>query len=138
MIMTYWFSNFTIDDVKNFLTPIAEDIATKTGCSLEWYEDKDFCDSCHYVLRYMGEYMGSIYLSSKENSARFSLYTKITFTMKSTFTKTAMRHHIGIKLGVVRQVEDKNKYIDWLKLICTQYKTALAKKKKFEADTDFE
>lgn len=136
--MTYWYSNFTIDDIKNFLTPIAEDIATKTGCSLEWYEDKTFSHATHYCLYYMGKYIGSIYLSSKENCAKFSLYTKITFTMKSTFTKTAMRHHIDIKLGVVRQVEDKNKYIDWLKLICKQYKTALAKKKKFEVDTYFE
>jgi hypothetical protein len=73
---------------------------------------------------------------------RLTLNTKVTFEMKSVFTKTNMRHNINIKLNVNRDMttsdKDYKKYIDWAKLIMKQLKTAEAKKRKFQADVDFE
>lgn len=72
----------------------------------------------------------------------FVLNTRVTFEMKSIFTKSNMRHNIKIKLNCSKTFDssDKNykKFINWAKLIMKELKTAEAKKKRFEMDADFE
>ena len=106
-------------------------------------------------LKYLGYNFGTIMMQYKygydsktkeswkyDPYVQLSLQTKVTFTMKSTFTKSNMRHEIKINLNVSRQMstsdKDYKKFIDWAKLIMKQLKTAEAKKRKFQADVDFE
>lgn len=136
-----WYKSYTVEQIYELTTPIAEEIEKRTGCRTEWHdESKWYIYHSGYNVYYMDNLIGSVHLNYKgeTGSVAFSLDTKVSFTMKSTFTKTAMRHDIKVSTGVRRELTDIDKYIDWLKLICTQYKTALAKKARFEADTDFE
>lgn len=72
----------------------------------------------------------------------FVLNTRVTFEMKSIFTKSNMRHNIKIKLNCSKTFDssdkDYKKFINWAKLIMKELKTAEAKKKRFEMDVDFE
>lgn len=136
-----WYKSYTAEQIQELTTPYAEEIEKRTGCRTEWHdESKWYIYHSGYNVYYMDNLIGSVHLNYKgeTGSVAFSLDTKVSFTMKSTFTKTAMRHDIKVSTGVRRELTDIDKYIDWLKLICTQYKTALAKKARFEADTDFE
>ena len=104
-------------------------------------------------LKYLGYDLGMVMMQyncsyDKDESYTYdpyvllSLKTKVTFTMKSTFTKSNMRHEVKINLNVSREMstsdKDYKKFIDWAKLIMKQLKTAEAKKRKFQADVDFD
>lgn len=136
-----WYKSYTAEQIHELTTPYAEEIEKRTGCSTQWHDETQW-ESYYsgYNVFYMDNLIGSVHLNfgGEPGAVSMSLDTKVSFTMKSTFTKTAMRHDIKVSTGVRREVTDIDKYIDWLKLICTQYKTALAKKARFEADTDFE
>ena len=135
----------TEDQVNTFLLECANRF-TCTGIS---YEFEKHCRDYHYNkynLKLNGEYFGSISLltyGTEEMTAEISFYTKIEMFTKSTFTKTAMRHNCTIKWNnyrstILRTDKDWQKCIDWIVLLNKQYKTTLAKKKKFEMETDFE
>ena len=136
-----WYKTYTAEQIHELTTPYAEEIEKRTGCTTQWKDESNW-ESYYsgYNVFYMDNLIGSVHLNyfGEPGTVVLSLDTKVSFTMKSTFTKTAMRHDIKVSTGVRRDLTDTDKYIDWLKLICTQYKTALAKKARFEADTDFE
>lgn len=86
------------------------------------------------ILKYLGYNLGTIMMQYKYGYDRdtheswkydpyvlLSLNTRVTFTMKSTFTKSNMRHEIKINLNASRQMstsdKDYKKFIDWAKLI---------------------
>ena len=150
----------TKEEAENFINPWIDKVACELGCAIErWsYNSPDWNTHETYweagaKLKYLNYDLGEVTLAYRyewdEKSRRyidtepivnFILYTKVTFTMKSTFTKSNMRHDINIKLNVSRSMEESEykKFIDWAKKIMIQLKTAEAKKKKFEADIDFE
>jgi len=135
----------TEDQVNTFLLECVNRI-TCTGITYEF--EKHFNDYHYnkYNLKLNGEYFGCISLltyGTEEMTAEIAFYTKIEMFTKSSFTKTAMRHKCTIKWNNYRTYElrtdkDWQKCIDWIVLLNKQYKTTLAKKKKFEMETDFE
>jgi len=152
----------TLDEAKEFIRPWIEKVVADLGCGYDWYTYNGggfySTGGDWYAggnLKYLGYNLGTVMLQYQYNYDRenneswndhpyvqLSLNTKVTFEMKSIFTKTNMRHDIKIKLNVSRQMstsdKDYKKYIDWAKLIMKQLKTAEAKKRKFQADVDFE
>lgn len=153
-----------MEEVQAFIQPWIDKVSAELGCGVEPYSYNDdyrpgvqkngyWFYGAH--LMYLGYNLGTIMMQYKYGYDRdtneswkydpyvqFSLNTKVTFTMKSTFTKSNMRHEIKINLNVSRQMstsdKDYKKFIDWAKLIMKQLKTAEAKKRKFQADVDFE
>lgn len=155
----------TVEEAQEFIQPWIDKVSADLGCGVEPYSYNDG----YYMsggqntgdwfyganLKYLGYNLGTIMMQyqygydrdTKESwkydpYVQLSLQTKVTFTMKSTFTKSNMRHDVNIKLNVSRQMstsdKDYKKFIDWAKLIMKQLKTAEAKKRKFQADVDFE
>lgn len=155
----------TVEEAQAFVQPWIDKVSTDLSCGIEPYSFNDgyYMSGGQNVgnwfygarLNYLGYDLGTIMMEYKdgydrdtEESWKFdpyvqlSLNTKVTFTMKSTFTKTNMRHEVKINLNVSRVMstsdKDYKKFIDWAKLIMKQLKTAEAKKRKFQADVDFE
>ena len=150
----------TKEEAENYISPWIDKVAGELGCAIErWsYDSKDWNTHETYWesgahLKYLNYDLGEVSIAyfykwdentkrylDTEPTVRFGLSTKVTFTMKSTFTKSNMRHDVNIKLNVYRSMGENEykKFIDWAKKIMMQLKTAEAKKKKFEADTDFE
>lgn len=155
----------TVDEAQAFIQPWIDKVSADLGCGIETYSYNDG----YYMsggqntgnwfygarLMYLGYNLGTVmmqYNYGYDNATheswtydpyvQLSLNTKVTFTMKSTFTKSNMRHDVNINLNVSRQMstsdKDYKKFIDWAKLIMKQLKTAEAKKRKFQADVDFE
>ena len=153
----------TVEEAQAFIQPWIDKVSAELGCGVEPYSYNDDCSTGQNTgdwfygayLKYLGYYFGTIMMQYKygydsktkeswkyDPHVQLSLQTKVTFTMKSTFTKSNMRHEIKINLNVSRQMstsdKDYKKFIDWAKLIMKQLKTAEAKKRKFQADVDFE
>lgn len=155
----------TVEEAQAFIQPWIDKVSAELGCGVEPYSYNDGyyrsggqnTGNWFYGanLKYLGYNLGNImmkynygYDSKTQESwyydpyVQLSLNTKVTFTMKSTFTKSNMRHEIKINLNVSRLMstsdKDYKKFIDWTKLIMKQLKTAEAKKRKFQADVDFE
>ena len=150
----------TEEEAVNYITPWIDKVSADLGCGIErfTYNYGAYGNTPSYWdagarLKFLNYQLGSIginygYSWDKETgtyvytdpSVKFNLDTKVTFTMKSTFTKSNMRHDVDIKLNVTRTMYEKDykKFIDWAKLIMKQLKTAEAKKRKFQADVDFE
>ena len=153
----------TLYEAQDFVRPWVDKASADLGCGYDWYNytsggyyhqnGGDWYTGVH--LKYLGYHLGSIMLDyhycydnaakeewNEDPHIRLTLNTKVIFEMKSVFTKTNMRHDINIKLNVNRDMttsdKDYKKYIDWAKLIMKQLKTAEAKKRKFQADVDFE
>lgn len=154
----------TVEEAQAFIQPCIDKVSADLACSIEPYSYNDGYFSSGQNngdwfyganLKYLGYDLGTIMMQYKYGYDRdtreswkydpyiqLSLKTKVTFTMKSTFTKSNMRHEVKINLNVSRQMstsdKDYKKFIDWAKLIMKQLKTAEAKKRKFQADVDFE
>ena len=154
----------TVEEAQAFIQPWIDKVSAELGCGVEPYSyNDDYMSGGQNVgdwfygahLKYLGYNLGTIMMQYKYGYDRdtqeswkydpyvlLSLNTKVTFTMKSTFTKSNMRHEIKINLNVSRQMstsdKDYKKFIDWAKLIMKQLKTAEAKKRKFQADVYFE
>ena len=148
------------EEAENYINPWIDKVSAELGCSIERFAN-DFSgrgnNPSYWVagarLKFLNYQIGNIgidydyrwneearnYVYSNPH-VKFNLDTKVTFTMKSTFTKSNMRHDVDIKLNVTRTMYEKDykKFIDWAKLIMKQLKTAEAKKRKFQADVDFE
>lgn len=147
----------TLEEAQAFVQPWIDKVSADLGCGIEPYSYNDIHGDWFYgaYLNYLGYGLGSVMMKYKYRYDRdpneswkydpyvlLSLNTKITFTMKSTFTKSNMRHDVKINLNASREMttsdKDYKKFIDWAKLIMAQLKTAEAKKRKFQADVDFE
>lgn len=155
----------TVEEAQAFIQPWIDKVSVDLGCSIEpySYNDGSYMSGGQNTgdwfygayLKYLGYDLGKImmqyqysYDSVTHESWKdapyvlLSLNTKVTFQMKSIFTKTNMRHEVKINLNVSREMttsdKDYKKFIDWAKLIMKQLKTAEAKKRKFQADVDFE
>ena len=153
----------TVEEAQAFIQPWIDKVSAELGCGVEPYSYNDYYKTGQNTgdwyygahLKYLGYDLGTIMMQYKygydsktkeswkyDPHVQLSLQTKVTFTMKSTFTKSNMRHEIKINLNVSRQMstsdKDYKKFIDWAKLIMKQLKTAEAKKRKFQADVDFE
>jgi hypothetical protein len=155
----------TVEEAQAFIQPWIDKISADLGCSIEPYSYNDGSyrsggqntGDWFYgaYLKYLGYDLGRVMMQYQYNYDRdtheswqdapyvqLSLNTRVTFEMKSIFTKTNMRHDVKIKLNVSREMstsdKDYKKFIDWAKLIMKQLKTAEAKKRKFQADVDFE
>ena len=153
----------TVEEAQAFIQPWIDKVSAELGCGVEPYSYNDDYSTGQNTgywfyganLKYLGYKLGTIMIQynygydykTKESwkydpYVQLSLNTKVTFTMKSTFTKSNMRHEVKINLNVSRQMstsdKDYKKFIDWAKLIMKQLKTAEAKKRKFQADVDFE
>lgn len=147
----------TLEEAQAFVQPWIDKVSADLGCGIKPYSYNDIHGDWFYGadLNYLGYGLGNVMMKYKYRYDRgpneswkydpyvlLSLNTKVTFTMKSTFTKSNMRHEIKINLNVSRQMstsdKDYKKFIDWAKLIMAQLKTAEAKKRKFQADVDFE
>lgn len=147
----------TLEEAQAFVQPWIDKVSADLGCGIEPYSYNDIHGYWFYDadLNYLGYGLGNVMMKYKYRNDRgpneswkydpyvlLSLNTKVTFTMKSTFTKSNMRHDVKINLNVRRQMstsdKDYKKFIDWAKLIMAQLKTAEAKKRKFQADVDFE
>jgi hypothetical protein len=150
----------TKEEAENYISTWIDKVAGELGCAVErWsYDARDWgTHETYWIsganLKYLNYDLGKVCIDyfhkwdektrryvDTEPTVRFGLSTKVTFTMKSTFTKSNMRHEVNIKLNVHRSMGENEykKFIDWAKKIMMQLKTAEAKKKKFEADTDFE
>ena len=155
----------TVEEAQAFIQPWIDKVSADLGCGVEpySYNDGNYMSGGKNVgdwfyganLKYLGYDLGKImmqyqysYDSVTHESWKdapyvlLSLNTKVTFQMKSIFTKTNMRHEVKINLNVSREMstsdKDYKKFIDWAKLIMKQLKTAEAKKRKFQADVDFE
>lgn len=139
----------TLGEAQAFVQPWIDKVSADLGCGIEPYSHGDWFYGAY--LNYLGYGLGSVMMKYKwdpNESWKYypyvllSLNTKITFTMKSTFTKSNMRHDVKINLNASREMttsdKDYKKFIDWAKLIMAQLKTAEAKKRKFQADVDFE
>ena len=143
--MNNFVQQLTEDQVNTFLLECANRF-TCTGISYEFVKHGDDYHYNKYNLKLNGEYFGCISLltyGTEEMTAEIAFYTKIEMFTKSTFTKTAMRHNCTIQWNnyrtyTLRTNKDWQKCIDWIVLLNKQYKTTLAKKKKFEMETDFE
>ena len=143
--MDNFVQKLTEDQVNTFLSECVSRLSS-TGISYEFVKHFNDYHYNKYNLKLNGEYFGCISLltyDTEEMTAEISFYTKIEMITKSTFTKTAMRHKCNIKWNnyrstVLREDKDWQKCIDWIVLLNKQYKTTLAKKKKFEMETDFE
>ena len=136
----------TEEQINTFLSECANRLAV-TGISFEFFQDKYNILNTKYSMYLNGEYFGCLSICRWNDDNRFvaliSFYTKIEMITKSSFTKTAMQHKCNIKWNNYRTYElktdkDWTKCIDWIVLLNKQYKTTLAKKKKFEMETDFE
>ena len=150
----------TKEEAENYINPWIDKVSADLGCSIERYA-YDFDGrgnnpsywSAGARLKFLNYQLGNIVVDYgyhwdeetrnyvySDPYVKFNLDTKVTFTMKSTFTKSNMRHDVDIKLNVTRIMYEKDykKFIDWAKLIMKQLKTAEAKKRKFQADVDFE
>lgn len=147
----------TLEEAQAFVQPWIDKVSADLGCCIEPYSYDDNYGNWFYGanLNYLGYGLGNVMMKYKYRYDRgpneswkydpyvlLSLNTKVTFTMKSTFTKSNMRHDVKINLNVRREMtssdKDYKKFIDWAKLIMAQLKTAEAKKRKFQADVDFE
>lgn len=147
----------TLEEAQAFVQPWIDKVSADLVCGIEPYSYNDIHGYWLYCanLKYLGYSLGNVMLKYKYRNDRgpneswkydpyvlLSLNTKVTFTMKSTFTKSNMRHDVKINLNVRREMttsdKDYKKFIDWAKLIMVQLKTAEAKKRKFQADVDFE
>lgn len=153
----------TVEEAQAFIQPWIDKVSAELGCGVEPYSYNDDYSTGQNTgdwfygahLKYLGYDLGTIMMQYKygydsktqeswkyDPHVQLSLQTKVTFTMKSTFTKSNMRHEIKINLNVSRLMstsdKDYKKFIDWAKLIMKQLKTAEAKKRKFQADVDFE
>lgn len=145
----------TKEEAENYINPWIDKVSAELGCSIERfsYEYSGRFWEAGARLKFLNYQLGIIginynYCWNEETRnyvysdpyVKFNLDTKVTFTMKSTFTKSNMRHDVDIKLNVTRTMYEKDykKFIDWAKLIMKQLKTAEAKKRKFQADVDFE
>lgn len=157
----------TVEEAQAFIQPWIDKVSADLGVGVEPYSYNDgyYMSGGKKInvgywfyganLKYLGYNLGTIMMQYKYGYDRdkqeswkydpyvqFSLNTKVTITMKSIFTKSNMRHEIKINLNVSRQMstsdKDYKKFIDWAKIIMKQLKTAEAKKRKFQADLDFE
>lgn len=135
----------TEEQINTFLNECVNRLAV-TGISFEFVQNQ-YPMYNKYTLYLNGEYFGALQICRWNDDnrlvAEISFYTKIEMITKSTFTKTAMRHNCNIKWNNYRSYtlskdKDWTKTIDWIVLLNKQYKTSLAKKKKFEMETDFE
>ena len=154
-----------MEEAQAFIQPWIDKVSADLGCSIEpySYNDGSYMSGGQNTgdwfygayLKYLGYDLGRVMMQYQYSYDRdtheswkydpyvqFSLNTRVTFEMKSIFTKTNMRHDVKIKLNVSREMstsdKDYKKFIDWAKLIMKQLKTAEAKKRKFQADVDFE
>ena len=139
--MAQWYEKYTAEEIKELCQPYADQLEL-AGYRVVWNDQTNWYAhmSCFYIY-YMDNSIGRIGLNfcgEESVPIGFSLDTKVTFEMKSTFTKSGMNHKITVKTSVNRTVTDFKKYKEWLDLIAKQYKTAMIKKTRFEADTDFE
>ena len=127
----------TVEEAQEFIQPWIDKVSADLGCGVEPYSYND-----GYYMSGYGYDRDTKESWKYDPYVQLSLQTKVTFEMKSIFTKTNMRHDVNIKLNVSRQMstsdKDYKKFIDWAKLIMKQLKTAEAKKRKFQADVDFE
>lgn len=153
----------TVEEAQAFIQPWIDKVSAELGCGVEPYSYNDDYRTGQNTgdwfyganLKYLGYNLCTIMMQYKygydsktkeswkyDPYVQLSLQTKVTFTMKSTFTKSNMRHEVKINLNVSRLMstsdKDYKKFIDWAKLIMKQLKTAEAKKRKFQADVDFE
>jgi hypothetical protein len=144
--MNNFVKNLTEDQINSFLQECANRIAT-TGITCEFEKHLGDYHYNKFILKLKGEYFGCLFVYTWPEDNRLipeiAFYTKIEMLTKSSFTKTAMRHNCTIKWNNYRtyklcEEKDWNKCIDWIILLIKQYKTTLAKKKKFEMETDFE
>ena len=135
----------TEEQINTFLRECVNRLSV-TGISYEFVQNQ-YPLYNKYNLYLNGEYFGNLQICRFNDDNRLvgeiSFYTKIEMITKSSFTKTAMRHNCNIKWNNYRTYElktdkDWQKCIDWIVLLNKQYKTTLAKKKKFEMETDFE
>lgn len=149
----------TVEEARTFAKPWIDKVVGELCCS---YVERQYNNGGYGIstlntgdwfvgasLSYLGYEFGQIqmdYVRDGNEKVRpcmyFVLNTKVTFEMKSIFTKSNMRHNIKIKLNCSKTFDssDKNykKFINWAKLIMKELKTAEAKKKRFEMDVDFE
>ena len=141
--MAQWYEKYTAEEIKELCQPYADQLEL-AGYRVEWNDQTGVWNDYYsnFCIYYMDNAIGSIGLNyfgdETVNKITFDLDTKVTFEMKSTFTKSGMNHKIKVKTNVRRSVTDFKKFKDWLDLIARQYKTAMIKKTRFEADTDFE
>lgn len=144
--MNCWYDDpkYTEDKVKEMLQPFADRIETECGVKTSFNSVASWMKpySSSISFTFMGYPVGFIgfYMNYPTEAVMLSLYSKVTFTDKSSFTKTSMQHKIKIQVTCRRDLHESDfeKYIKWLNVICKQIKTAEAKKKRLEMDTDFE
>ena len=153
----------TLEDARTFAKPWIDKVVGELCCSYDetQYNNGNYVNGVQQtstgnwyvgaILSYLDYELGRIqmdYVFDGDDYEKirphvyFILNTKVTFEMKSIFTKSNMRHNIKIKLNCSKTFDssdkDYKKFINWAKLIMKELKTAEAKKKRFEMDVDFE
>lgn len=143
----------TIDKVRAYLEPIADNICGETGLSSDYSTDNTYYPTTgHFNFYLQGDYFAKISLkmdynkSTEENivvevSLLFNSILKMHTTTSFSKTKVSNKCKIEWERQLQRNIADEKEYkkcMDWLRLLIKQYKILNVKKKKFEIDTDFE